>query len=793
MDRRTRNKRVAIRTLRRPTKRRPRVVSKLVIIWMFLAIVSAGVLGAVGTYTFAQAKLPHLKGDYFGNTEFVAANGKVLQDQRKKNKGNRIWARLELNPNNHHDCPQGTKTKLKQYWYTCTGYGIPAIVRDATIATEDPTFYSNPGFDPLAMLKAGVADLGCLCASRGGSGITQQLCKVYVLHNASDTLNRKEEELLCAVKITQEYTKDQLLDLYLNSVFYGAQAYGVQAASETYFHKSAFRLKIWQAAVLAGLPQAPSTYDPFLSPTPRGDWYGRMLEVLALMQERGYISLNQERVAQNQAQSFTFHQALTKERQQKFVDYVTNQFAAMTNTNDKSTEDPYLVARLGKHHGLHNGLKIVTTLNPTLQRLAQQEVHTQIVDALGQNVTDGALVTVDTRSTCYGCILAMVGSANLKQSLVHEYFPNENLCPECNMADSPRQPGSSFKVFNYVSAFSKGVAPQTEVLDEPLAIPLPDGSTYSPNDYDLTFHGPLSVALALGNSLNAPAVRVEVWNTIKRIADTAHRLGIVDLWKDNPSCCGDEYALTLGGMDRGVRLVQEVAAYGALATGGIKVPPLSFTKIIDRKTGAVLWRAKDDPWLKAQRVRVEPADNVFLLNSILSYDPNRCMEFGCNSLLELDRPSAAKTGTTNAFTDNWTVGYTPNQIVTGVWVGNADNSPMINSTGITGAAPIWHYYMEQAFNVLQLPVTEFTPPTDSEGNATVVEGSPACVVPGTISGETSYLPYGWYIAGTEPYCSVPTRPGIDDQPTYYPTPTPIPVPPVSTPTPTPGSPPGTYG
>ncbi|HZT96244.1 MAG TPA: transglycosylase domain-containing protein [Chloroflexota bacterium] len=757
MDRRNRRRLTARRSaLARPVKK-PNLAIRLLVAFI-LSVVLMGTGGAAAALVYVNSgNLPALGAGFAGklqfeNTQIMAANHKSLFDLVNPKLGSRIVRPLELNPSNRRQCPDGKHTKHLKFYYTCNGDGIPLILREATIATEDPTFYSNPGFDPLAMARAFYQDVTSGQVQSGASTITQQMVKRYILNDSSVSITRKFKEVILAYELAQKYPKNYILYYYLNSVYYGQLANGVQAAAEAYFHVGVPHLKLWQDAMLAGMPQSPTNYDPFYSGTgTNGLWFARMLQVLQYMKERNYITQRQVKTAEQQAQAYTFYQTTQRMPYPDFIDYALGQFQGMTDPTNRATFDPYLAHRLGKR-GLYDGLRIITTLNPQLQNQAQQIVTNQVAGLSSVNVTDGALVSMSVQPQCYGCIRAMVGSANVDRA-------NEDI----NMATVPRQPGSSFKVFNYVSAFEKGLGPGTTVYDGPINIPDSSQPTgyYSPTDYDLTWHGVLPIREALANSLNAPAVRVEVFNGVHRVAHTAVKFGISDLWHDNPHCCG--YALTLGGMERGVKLVQETAAYGAFATNGIKVPPLAFTEIVNRVNGQVLWKASHDPWLRAQRHRVAPAADTYLVTSILSDNNARQMEFGLNSYLLLDHEAAAKTGTTNDFRNNWTVGYTP-QLVTGVWVGNADNSAMLGSTGITGAAPIWHAFMEQAFQTLSLPNVNFTePPGISTGSACRIANAPPGTAYGTISTDL-------YAGSQPPYCSVPVVPGVDDQgtPGYQP-------------------------
>ncbi|HEX6510289.1 MAG TPA: penicillin-binding transpeptidase domain-containing protein, partial [Chloroflexota bacterium] len=331
-------------------------------------------------------------------------------------------------------------------------------------------------------------------------------------------------------------------------------------------------------------------------------------------------------------------------------------------------------------------------------------------------------------------------------------------------------------------AFMHGsVGPGTLVEDGPLILPDPNDTQhhgwYMPGDYDHQFHGVITVRQALANSLNVPAVKVEYYITSPaNVAQTAFRFGERSLYRDNPGlACSVCYALTLGGLSRGTRLLEETAAYGVFASGGWTVPPVAIWKVVKRSTGQVLFCSADCPrgvrpaaWLVHQRHQVLDAAHAAEMTQVLSDDNARCTpqvcEFGLHSALELSRPAAAKTGTTESFTDNWTVGYTP-QIVTGVWAGNDDHSQMINVIGVTGAAPIWHQYMESAFNILRLPVENFSVPSN-------VVTTNQCTTPGStlpslgtsdIFVEAGAPPYGL------PLCRIPERGTMPISCAKYPT------------------------
>jgi membrane peptidoglycan carboxypeptidase len=313
------------------------------------------------------------------------------------------------------------------------------------------------------------------------------------------------------------------------------------------------------------------------------------------------------------------------------------------------------------------------------------------------------------------------------------------------------------------------VYPGTTVQDAPIALPDPNdtkhGGWYEPTNYDHQFHGTVTMRLALANSLNVSAVKTEFYITSPaHVAATAARFGMTNLYRDNPGlACNVCYAVTLGGLAQGTRLLEETSAYGVFASGGVKVPPVAIWKVVSRTTHRVLYCSEScprgvqpDPTLRRAQARVLDASHAYEMTNVLSDNSARCAvqvcEFGLNSPLLLSRPAAAKTGTTNNWTDNWTVGYTP-QLVTGVWVGNANRTPMINVIGITGAAPIWHTYMESAFRILRLPVKRFTPPPglqhvsqcSSSGGA--ISAAPLDV----------FVPAAGSAPGTLPKCSLPDR------------------------------------
>jgi membrane peptidoglycan carboxypeptidase len=390
------------------------------------------------------------------------------------------------------------------------------------------------------------------------------------------------------------------------------------------------------------------------------------------------------------------------------------------------------------------GITVTTTLNLKLENQAEGDIAGQINNLASHHVTNGALISLEPKT---GDILAMVGSADYNAP----GFGN------VNVTLSQRQPGSSFKPIAYATAFEKGWNGATTVLDAPISFPGADGTTYTPQNYDLKFHGVVTLRHALDNSLNIPAVKVLQYATIPATLQTAHNMGITTL--TDPSQYG--LSLVLGGGD--VRPIDMATVYATLDNGGLKVAPRSILKVTDR-TGRDITKG-DQP---APQQVLDPRI-AYMLTNIMSDNPARLPEFPLNGPLQLDRPAAAKTGTTDDFRDNWTIGYTP-QLVTAVWAGNNDNSPMQNVDGITGAAPIWHSFMEQAS--AGMPIENFVPPA----GITIAD---VCGANGGLADPTQGGYPEVFMTGSVPTltCSLPPDPNANpNQPTPTPSPGPNPSP-----------------
>jgi penicillin-binding protein 1C len=558
----------------------------------------------------------------------------------------------------------------------------------ATIATEDEDFYSHPGFSFFAVIRAFLQNIMSGEVVSGASTITQQVARMLVLDPEEAyqrTYLRKVKEAIVAIEITRRYTKDEILELYLNESFYGNLAYGVEAAAETYFGTSADKLTLTQASFLAGLPQAPSVYDVYSNPDAT---FHRQQDVLRLMvetsEEQGCIYVS------NSPLPICVDLTNASEAAYALVDYefqapdVTVRFPHWVNYIRNLLEEQYDAQTIYR-----SGFSVETTLDPGMQNAALEAVEKHVLALRDDHqVQSGALVAIHPPT---GEILAMVGSAD---------FYDEDIDGQINMSISPRQPGSSIKPLTYVAAFEKGWTPSTLLWDVETEFP-PSGLSNDPRDpyipvnYDEKHHGPVTVHSALANSYNIPAVRALMFVGVGVATDAteesgliemAHRLGITDLNEDYYGL-----SLTLGGGE--VKLLDMTSAYAVFANGGKLIPSVAITRITDHEGNVVYEHKAETP---KQVIRVEHA---YLISSILSDNEARTPAMGVNSALKLPFMAAAKTGTTTDFRDNWTVGYTPD-IAVGVWVGNPDYTPMQNVSGLAGAAPIWNEFMQFAIQNL---------------------------------------------------------------------------------------------
>lgn len=578
---------------------------------------------------------------------------------------------------------------------------IPQYLKDATVSVEDKNFYTHSGFDPIGMLR-GFLRIFRGGRAEGGSTLTQQLVKNALL-TSDRTLIRKLKEFVLSVEIEKKYSKDQILQMYLNEVPYGGTAWGVGAAAQTYFGKDVKDLNLVESAILAGMPQSPSTYSPYSS-TPKA-YIQRSKDVLRRMREDGKISKEQETSAVAALPNVSFQPRGAGFKAPHFVQYV-----------QKILEDRYGQAAVEQ-----GGLKVTTTLDSTLQDMAQTVVAEEIAKVEKQHITNGAAVVLNPET---GEILAMVGSKN---------FNAPDYDGQVNVTTSLRQPGSSFKPFTYVTAFKKGYTPATLLMDVPTSFPGgANNPDYNPVNYDGKFVGPIQVRYALANSRNIPAVKMLAMVGIKDVLQTATDMGVTTLPPTTDTLNRVGLSLTLGGGE--VRLLDMADAYSAFVNKGFRIDPVAILKVTD-VNGKVL--ENNNPQ-KGRSVLTE--EQAFLIDSILSDNESRKDAFGLNSQLNVANVMV-KTGTTNDRRDNWTIGGNDNAIV-GVWVGNNDNSPMLNvASGISGASPIWRRIVLEIAKTK--PAVTFKQPDN-------VVSVPVDIISGFASHDGFPSRNEFFIKGTEP-------------------------------------------
>lgn len=581
---------------------------------------------------------------------------------------------------------------------------IPQLIKDAVVASEDASFYDNPGFDLRAVVRATWLNLRAQDIVSGFSTITQQVVKNSLL-SPEQTLERKLREVVLAYRLSQDLGKDEILALYLNQNNYGNLAYGIAAAADTYFGKSVDELSLAEAAMLVGIPRAPTALNPFadLAAATRVQH-----NVLDLMERNRFVTAADVRRAKAEILEFAppdpdFGPA------PHFFRYVAE----------------FLQERYGPDVATQ-GWRVRTTLQLDAQRAVENVVgeHIDFLRAGGHNAHNAAVVVLDPRN---GDVLIMIGSAD---------FGDESIDGQVNMALAPRQPGSAFKPFTYATLLEQGQTPATLFYDVPVSIPqFGEDEPYEPGNYDLRFRGPVLMRFALANSLNIPAVKAQQLAGVEATLDTARALGLTIA--GGPADYGP--ALALG--SAAVPLLDLAGAYGAFGQGGLYRPPNPILEITD---------SRGDRVSGPQRQAPQPAVDervAFLVTDMLSDADARQAIFGANpNMLVAGHPAAVKTGTTNDYRDAATAGYST-QIAAAVWVGNADNTPMVDVPGSRGALPIWHAAMEIAHaQIAAEPVPFERPP-----GLVDVEIDP---LSGLLPGPYSPDPVSEvFIAGTEPFGS----------------------------------------
>ncbi len=532
---------------------------------------------------------------------------------------------------------------------------IPESVRYATISLEDQDFYSHHGIKISSIIRSALKDILKRSAAQGGSTITQQFVKKALLTDEKK-LSRKIKEVILSLELETKYSKDEILEMYLNQIPYGSNAYGIEAAAQTFFGKNAKNLTLDEAALLASLPQAPSYYSP--NGSHPDALKGRQEFALKRMADLGYIT-------PEQATEFKQVDVLAKIKPFRekidaphFVMYIKE----------------YLEKTYGEQAVEQGGLKVYTTLDWDKQQIAEKAVREGAEsNAKKYGANNASLVAIDPKNSQ---ILAMVGSK--------DYF-DKTIDGQVNVAIRDRQPGSSFKPYVYLTAFKKGYTPETQLWDVDTNFETSDGKTYNPKNYDGQNRGLLQMKNTLAMSLNVPAVKALYLAGVKDSIQTAKDMGINTL--NDPDKLG--LSLVLGGGE--VKLLEHTNAFATLANGGIFRNKTAILKITDAKDNVL------EEYKASTGKRVVEEKYIAMLDYVLSTNDLRAPVFGnSNPLAFSNRQVAAKTGTTNEWRDGWTMGYTPSLAV-GVWAGNNNNSPMAKGAdGVYVAAPIWRSFMEQA-------------------------------------------------------------------------------------------------
>jgi 1A family penicillin-binding protein len=653
-----------------------------------LLLVLGGVLWAAYEY-FAKDLPPvdDIPSVEFQSTRIYDRYGNLLYEMFDSNIGRRLYVPIE---------------------------DIPESLILATIAVEDKSFEENPGVDPQGILRALYINLTNQGTS-GGSTITQQLVRRMLLPEKDErTLTRKIREAILAMRVTQKYPKEKILELYLNEIYYGSMAYGVAAAADTYWGKQVKDLTLAEAAMLAGLPQAPGEYDPNRNFDLAK---ARQQIVLDLMVKNGFITEEEARAAYAEDVRPKPRPAHVPRSAPHFVQYV-----------QQVLEEKY-----GPEMANRGGLKVFTTIDLQWQAEAQRIVTEQVENLKKQHASNAGLVAINART---GEILAMVGSVDY----------TDPVFGEVNVTTALRQPGSSFKPITYATAFQRGdFNPTTIILDAPVKYGGAGLLPYIPRNYDGRFHGPVTIRAALANSFNIPAVEVMNQVGVAAVIETASRMGITTL--TDPERYG--LSLTLGGGE--VTLLEMTEAYATLANYGYHAPATPFLKIVG-PDGSVLYELNRKHPEGAQALDRGVA---YQISQILSDNDARTPVFGPNSPLKIDGiVAAAKTGTTNDWKDSWTMGYTP-ALAVGVWVGNNDGKPMARVAGAIGAAPIWHNFIKKVYSEpemkalllkpgeQQLP-ERFIPPAG-------MVGIQVCAVSGMLPGDAcTHLRHEWFTLENAP-------------------------------------------
>ncbi|MCL4869965.1 MAG: transglycosylase domain-containing protein [Anaerolineae bacterium] len=590
----------------------------------------------------------------------------------------------------------------KRRWLAA--HEIPQTIKLATVSVEDDSFWTNPGFDPAAIVAALLRNAQTTDGRPvGASTITQQLVRHIAFsyeERVSVSYERKVREIFLAFILTQQRSKEEILQMYLNEIYYGNLAYGIEAAAQTYLGKPAADLTLGEAAFLAGLPQSPIAYNPYVNFEAAKT---RQEFILGLMVTDGVISQLDAEVAKAESITLVPLIPVATEASSKtleaahFVLYVQN----------------FLERRYGPDALIKGGWQITTSLDLNIQHFSEQAAREWIsLHQANHNVNNASIVVMKPGT---GEILAMVGSLN--------YF-DASIDGQVNVALMPRQPGSSFKPITYAAALEHGWTTGSVIWDVPIKVDLGGGELMQPRNYSGNFHGPILLRDALANSYNIPPLQIMRDIGIPTVIATGRRMGVESL-REQPGYYG--LSLTLGGGE--VPLLEMTHAYATLANQGQRPLLTTVLKIVDGR-GNVLFDHQRERQISTNAVDPRVA---YILTHILDDDRARWPAFGRNNPLELPFPAAAKTGTTNDFRDDWTIGYTPG-VVVGVWVGNSDGRPMRQLSAVRGAAPLWRMIIQTITNTPEMqasllvngqppPVDFVVPPNIEEKQVCLPQGT----------------------------------------------------------------------
>jgi 1A family penicillin-binding protein len=659
----------------------------------WFALLSLGIVGgftAYSAYEFFSQDLPPI--DDIHNIEFETTRiydryGNLLYEMFDEDQGKRTYIAIDQ---------------------------MPKHLIEATIATEDKSFEQNVGVDLEGIARAAYINITNQGQS-GGSTITQQVVRRILLPEKDErTFTRKIREALLAMRVTEKYSKDKILEVYLNEISYGSLSYGVAAAADTYFGKKVKDLTLAESAMLAGLPQAPGEYDPNINfELARA----RQQIVLGLMVKNGYITQVEADTAYAEDVRPLVRAANVPRNAPHFVQYVKT----------------VLEEQFGPEMAYRGGLKVFTTIDLNMQAEAQRIAAQQIEAIKRQGASNAGLVAINPRT---GEILAMVGSVDY----------TDPFFGEVNVATALRQPGSSFKPITYATGFQRGdFHPLSVVPDLPAKYTNGAGLLpYIPQNYDGRFHGPVTIRAALANSYNIPAVEMLKELGVPAVLKTAHKMGITTL--EEPERYG--LALTLGGGE--VTLLDMTTAYATFANYGKHVPTTPFLKIADAH-GNILYELDRE---RTPGEQVLDSGVAYQISNILSDNAARSSAFGPNSPLKIDGiEAAAKTGTTNDWKDSWTMGYTP-ALAVGVWVGNNDGRAMAHVAGAIGAAPIWHNFIVKVYSDPKLKALLYRPNEQELPETFFPKGvvrAPVCAVSGMVPGPAcTSVRYEWFSLVNKP-------------------------------------------